>query len=178
MTGVTLNKTTARLEAAGRITLKAMVTPSNAADKKLKWTSNNEQVAVVSQKGVVTTKKPGKAVITVQSVMVPDQKSTCTITVTKPKVAKVRITSVKAGKRQLKVKWKKVTAAGYQVQYSRKKNFSSKRILTVNGRKKAQKKITKLRSGRRYYVRVRAYKTINGQKYYGKWSTVKNKKVK
>ncbi len=178
VTGVTLNKTTARLEAAGRITLKAMVTPSNAADKKLKWTSNNEQVAVVSQKGVVTTKKPGKAVITVQSVMVPDQKSTCTITVTKPKVAKVRITSVKAGKRQLKVKWKKVTAAGYQVQYSRKKNFSSKRILTVSGRKKAQKKITKLRSGRRYYVRVRAYKTINGQKYYGKWSTVKNKKVK
>ena len=40
------------------------------------------------------------------------------------------------------------------------------------------KKITKLRSGKRYYFKVRAYKTADGSRIYGGWSSIKSVKVK
>jgi hypothetical protein len=49
--------------------------------------------------------------------------------------------------------------------------------VTVKGSNKVSKKISKLQKGK-YTVKVRAYKTVNGKKYYGKWSSAKKVSVK
>ncbi len=99
------------------------------------------------------------------------------VKVEKPaKVKSLSVSSKKAG--QLKVKFKKVAdAAGYQIGYSTKKNFASgtKKILT----KSLNKTIKKLKKGKTYYVRVRAYKIDSaGKRVYGAYNTKKTIKIK
>ena len=62
-------------------TLKATVTPSNATNKKLKWTSSNKKIATVSSKGKVTGKKAGTAKITVTAEDGSKKKAVCTVKV-------------------------------------------------------------------------------------------------
>ncbi|GAA2529220.1 Ig-like domain-containing protein [Rarobacter incanus] len=58
-------KVTLRLKKNKRtIKIKAKVTPSNASDKKVTWTSSNTRVAKVSKGGKITAKRVGKATIT------------------------------------------------------------------------------------------------------------------
>lgn len=90
------------------------------------------------------------------------------------------ISSVKSpSKKKLNVTWKKdKTVSGYQIQYSTSKSFSKdKKTITVS-KKNTSKAIKVSKSGKKYYVRVRAYKTIDGKKAYGSWSKVKSVKVK
>ncbi|MBQ9014992.1 MAG: Ig-like domain-containing protein [Firmicutes bacterium] len=61
-------------------TLKATVSPSNAANKAVTWKSSNKKVATVTSKGVVKAKKKGKATITVTT-KDGKKKATCKITV-------------------------------------------------------------------------------------------------
>ncbi len=75
---IKLNKTKAVLNKGDKITLKATVTPSNAIDKKVKFTSSDKSVATVSSKGVVTAKKAGKVTITAKA---GTKKASCNITV-------------------------------------------------------------------------------------------------
>lgn len=101
-----------------------------------------------------------------------------TITI-KPK--RQTITYIKSkSKKSLYVKWKKDTkASGYQVQYSTSKKFYKSKTKTVSVSKKYNRKtISKLKSKKKYYVRVRSYKTSKGKKIYGDWSKVKTVKVK
>ena len=91
--------------------------------------------------------------------------------------AKLAISSVTGGKKNLTVSYKKVTgASGYQIAYSTNQS-SGYKYLNLNS-KTYKKTITKLSSGKKYYVKVRAYKTINGKKYYGNYSAVKSVRVK
>lgn len=91
--------------------------------------------------------------------------------------AKPVISSVTGGKKNLTVSYRKVTgASGYQIAYSTSQS-SGYKYLNLNS-KTYKKTITKLSSGKKYYVKVRAYKTINGKKYYGNYSAVKSVKVK
>ena len=91
----------------------------------------------------------------------------------------VAIASLTAGTKQLTVKWKKGTGiTGYQLQYSLKKDFSTKKTVTITKAATVKKVIKSLKSGKRYYVRLRAYKTVSGAKYYSAWSKTKYAKVK
>lgn len=74
---VTLDKTSAELTVGGTAALKATVTPDNATDKTVIWTSSDESVATVKD-GTVTAVKAGKAVITAKA---GDQIAECTVTV-------------------------------------------------------------------------------------------------
>ena len=78
-------------------------------------------------------------------------------------------------KMTVKIKSKAVGATGYQIQYSLKKTFKGAKATTMT---KTSKTITKLSSGKTYYVRVRAYNKVNGKNTYAKWSKVKTVKVK
>ncbi|MGN0465790.1 MAG: YDG domain-containing protein [Lachnospiraceae bacterium] len=69
-------------------------------------------------------------------------------------------------------------ASGYYIQYSTTSNFSNAKYVDVKGTKNVSKAISKLTSKRRYYVRMRSYKTVGGAKYNSAWSTVKSVVVK
>ena len=92
-------------------------------------------------------------------------------------LTKAKIVSVKSvSKKGVKITWNKVrTAKGYQIKYSAKKNMTDAKTATSGS---LSKKITKLKSGKRYYFKVRAYKTADGSRIYGGWSSVKSVKVK
>lgn len=92
-------------------------------------------------------------------------------------------------KKTFSYSFKKVDrAAGYQLQYSLNKKFSTKKKYKTKYKNLSAKNtttisgsVTKLQNNKRYYARARAYKVINGKKYYCKWSSVvtaKTKKVK
>lgn len=93
------------------------------------------------------------------------------------KVSLNKVSSPK--KKQLKASWTKLSGNGYQMQYSTDKNFKkSVKSSTISKNSTTSKTISKLTSNKKYYVRVRAFKTVNGQKYYGPWSSTKSVKVK
>lgn len=88
---------------------------------------------------------------------------------------------IKAKSRGFLVKWKKQTDAdGYQIQYSANKKFKKKGTKMKTVKKPSLTKLTvkKLKSGKKYYVRVRTYKTMNGVTLYSGWSKAKTVKVK
>ena len=97
---------------------------------------------------------------------------------TKVKVAKASLTSAKNSKsKQILLKYKKVSGAkGYEISYSTDKKF--KKAVTKKNTAKTSYTISKLKKGKTYYVRIRAYKIDStGKKVYGKYSSVKKAKV-
>ena len=96
---------------------------------------------------------------------------------TKTKTQKVL--KVTAGKKKITVKFNTVLGTdGYQVQYSTDKNFKKNNNTTNASKKSTSKTISKLKSKKKYYVRIRAYRTVNGKKVYSSYSSIKNVKVK
>ena len=95
----------------------------------------------------------------------------------KPKATS--ISSLTAGSKKFTVKWKKqaTQTTGYQVQYSTSSKFSKAKTVTVGKNTTVSKKISKLSGKKKYYVRVRTYKTvkINGKsiRIYSGWSKAK-----
>ncbi len=94
-------------------------------------------------------------------------------------VARVSISKAKSKKKHsITLNWKKVDgASGYQIQYSKYKNFRGKKSLWV-GSTINKKTIRSLKSKKKYYVRVRAYTISNSQYIYGKYSKARKVKVK
>ena len=113
-------------------------------------------------------------------------KPAATTTATKPAVKPVKkvtvkkqTAKVKAGKKKLTVTWKKDKAvSGYQIKVATKKNFKGAKTYTVKSYKTYKKVIKKLKSKKKYYVKVRAYKTVGKSKVYGAYSAVRSCKVK
>lgn len=91
VTGVSLDKTAITMTVGGTQQLSATVTPENATDKKVTWTSDKESVATVSADGKVTAVAEGKAKITVQTAD-GQYKATCSVTVEAEEVAVSGIT--------------------------------------------------------------------------------------
>lgn len=96
----------------------------------------------------------------------------------KPK--KTSIKKLSKGKKKFTVTWAKVSGIkGYQIQYSSDKKFKkNNKSVTVTKQKTTKATVKKLKSKKRYYVRVRTYKTVNGKKIYSSWSKVKSVKTK
>ena len=80
VSSVALDKTSASVAVGGKVTLTATISPSNATDKNLKWTSSNTAIATVSTSGEVTGVAPGVAVIVV-STADGGRTAICTVTV-------------------------------------------------------------------------------------------------
>lgn len=90
VTGVTLDKTSVTLAPKDSITLKAIVQPDNATNQDLTWSSNREDVATVSSKGVVTAVAEGTTTITVKT-KESGYSATCNVTVAKSTVTGLTI---------------------------------------------------------------------------------------
>ena len=124
-----------------------------------------------------------------QALQLPQQQSTPqagantgTIVDTNAKVSLIKQSKVswKTAKntkdRKLTASWKKASGAdGYQIQYAPNKKFKKAKSQTVKSTSVTLKKLKKKTT---YFVRVRAYKAVDGKKVFGKWSSVKKVKIK
>ena len=147
----------------------------------VKWKSSDTKVAVVSNTGKVTPKGIGKCTVTA-TLADGTVAEKCSVTVktaafTPAVPGSFKAVNVKT--RSAKLTWKKVTGAtGYQVYRSRKKSSGFKRITTIKKNSTVRYTNKKLRKGRTYYYKIRAYRTVNGKTVYGKFTTVKAVKIK
>lgn len=96
------------------------------------------------------------------------------------------IKDLKSAKKAVTVKWEKQPAkingshiTGYQIRVATNKKFTkNKKTVTVKGYKTVSKKIKNLKSKKRYYVKIRTYKSVGGEKYYSPWSKAKSVKTR
>ena len=91
---------------------------------------------------------------------------------------KTVVKKVKAlGKKKIKITVKKSSeqVSGYEVILSTKKNFKNAKKIT---KKKNVVTVKKLKAGKKYFVKVRAFKKVGNKKIYGNYSTVKKVIVK
>ena len=158
---VTLNHDSPKLVCAKSRTLKAAVTPKSASAQAV-WKSSSTSIAAVSQSGKVTAKSVGAATV---SVSAGAHKASCKVTVV-PET--VKLTGVKSTGRRVQLNWKKIHSANYYRVY---------RASSRNGRYKRIGSTTRLtytdsdvRSGKTYYYKVCAGKTVGGKKYHGGYS--------
>ncbi len=110
------------------------------------------------------------------------QETTTTTAAAEKTTKKPKATSIKKltkGKKSFKATWKKITGVnGYQVQYSTDKKFKKNTKTVTIKKNTASATIKKLKANKKYYVRVRAYKIVNGKKIYSSWSSTKKIKLK
>lgn len=124
-----------KIAAGKKLKLTAVVTPSNATNKKLRWTSSNKKVAKVTQSGIVTMAKQSggkKAIITATATDGSGVKASWKVTSMKGIVKKVKLTgakTVKAGKSvKLKVTIKATKKANKKLLWT----SSNKKYATIN----------------------------------------------
>ena len=97
---VGLSKKSVTLIKGRNTTIKAKVSPTNAINKKLKWTTSNAKVATVNQSGKITAKGKGTATIKVRALDGSNKYATCKVTVKQP------VTSIKLNKKTVTLKAK------------------------------------------------------------------------
>ena len=151
------------------------------AKTKLTYTSSNKKIATVSASGKVTFKKYGTVTITIKAKATDEYNEAVKKVTVYIHPNKVKLTSVKSPKKNtMVVKWKRdAKASGYQIIYANNKKFKNSKNINISKNKTVTRKITKLKAGKKYFVKVRAYyKTKNGNKYYGKPSVVKSVSIK
>lgn len=105
-----------------------------------------------------------------------DFSNTVTTTTNPPTPSGVK---VKAGSKQAKISWKKVKGVtGYEVYRSTKKSSGYKKVTTIKKSSTTSYTNKKLKKNKKYYFKVRAYKTVKGKKLYSSYSSPKQVKVK
>lgn len=153
---------------------------TNGADNPITYKSSSPKTVFVnSSNGAVGLYKPGKATI---SVILAETDNyfgkTFKITITvKPKKPSIYLSSKK---RQLIMKWyRDANVTGYELQYSTDKSFKkSVKKVNIKKNKTIKKTVKGLKKGKKYYVRIRSYKTVSGKKIYSSWSSKKSIKIK
>lgn len=150
---------------------------SDDAESVLTYASSDEDIVTVDKEsGLITATGVGEATVVVTASMTASSnqaQKTILITVQPQQIENKSLTSNAAG--SILVKWQKTEGAtNYQIVYSESEDFAVKTnvyVKSVNGA--MSKKISGLKSGKTYYVKIRAYKTTDsGKKIYGAWSTV------
>lgn len=149
----------------------------NAAYRSVRvMVKGTKQDEVKDSKPATKPSEPATTPSTTQPTTKPSTtKNTETV---KPK--KTSIKKLSKGKKKFTVTWAKVSGVkGYQIQYSSDKKFKkNNKSVTVTKQKTTKATVKKLESKKKYYVRVRTYKTVNGKKIYSSWSKVKSVKTK
>lgn len=147
---------------------------------KLTYKVADRKIATISKNGKIKLKNYGQTKITIKvAAKGTYQAATKTITLT-VKPVKTKIVSAKTkNAKTFEVKWKRdKKASGYMIQYSTDKKFKKNvKKVVVSKNQTTSKKIGKLKSGKKYYVRVCAYKNSHGKKVNGNYGAVKSVKL-
>lgn len=169
------------------------LTPSATEATGFTYVSSDPTVATVSAAGYVTPLKAGRAKITITTTgnRTYDPATYSTVIKVYPTKATMTKKPWNTGKKgQIQVRWNKQdNVTRYEVRYSRSKSFNKGTYLTkkvnpaYNTYSTQSTKISNLKSGYTYYVKVRAVKEVTNDygktlTYYGKWSNWKSVKVK
>lgn len=153
----------------------------NSGNGALSYKSSNSSiVSVNASTGYATIKGPGRAVITITAKATTGYNEKQEQVIVNVKPQKQSVTVKKGKNRTLTVKWAKDTkVTGYILQYGTDRSFkkNTKEVI-IKKNKTVSKKLSKLKKGKTYYVRVRSYKTmkVNGKvvSLNGAWSNVFN----
>lgn len=146
---------------------------------KTTYKVKDKKIATVTKKGKVTFKKYGTTTITVKAKGNACYKAATKkirITVTPKKISISKASSRKA--KTMAVRWKQdKSVTGYQLAYAMDSKFKGAEKVTLKGAKTNSGTVQKLRAGKKYYVRVRAYKKVGSKTIYGDWSKTKTVKI-
>lgn len=144
------------------------------------YKSSNKEVATVDKKGKVKVEGPGRAVITVTGKAKGLKTETAKITITVKPSAKLSAKAAAQSGKKLKVTWKRnKKASGYQIVVATDKSFKNVvKTVNVKNNKTVKATVKGLKSGKKYYVRVRSMKKASGGNVYGNWSKAKPVKAK
>ena len=175
VTGIQLRSSLLVVKKGKSANLLSAVTPSDATQKTLKWTTSDSSVATVSSTGKVTAKAVGYANITASTIDGSNISKMATVIVSPAKASLKKLKLYKYNKRQISIKVKGQKNASYQYQYAKNKKFKKAKSIRSNYTSVTTSKLSKKK---KYYVRVRAYYEYNGKKYYGAWSKAKSIRTK
>lgn len=151
------------------------------AKTAITYKSSNPKIVSIDKKGKVTVKAIGSAKITITAVGTNKYKKAqkqVTITVI-PK--ETSISKLKSYNTKINVSWKKHKQAisGYQIQCSTDKKFKNDcKTIVIKSKNSTSKMVKNLKNKKKYYFRIRVYKTVAQKKYYSNWSKVKSIKTK
>ena len=144
------------------------------------YKSNNKSVTV-SKAGKVTVKAKfiGNVTITITSPASTNYTSATKSVVVKVVPTKTKFTSAaNSASKKMTLKWvKRTNATGYIIQYSTSSKFTNAKTVRVEKNTTVSKTIGNLVKGKRYFVRIKTYKTVNRVKYYSGWSDMKSVKI-
>lgn len=171
VTGINLKSSLVTITKGASVNLLSAVTPADATQKTLKWTTSDSSVATVSSAGKVTAKSAGYANITATTTDGSNISKQATVIVKPAKASLKKVTLSKYNKRQLLIKVKAQKNVSYQYQYAKNKQFKKAKSIRSSY---ASVTTSTLSKKKKYYVRVRAYYTYNGKNYYGAWSKAKS----
>ena len=144
------------------------------------YKSDNKSVTV-SKTGKVTVKAKfiGNANITIKSPASTNYTSATKTIVIKVMPTKTKFTSAtNVATRKMALKWvKRTNATGYVIQYSTSSTFAGAKTVRIGKYTTVATTISNLVKGKKYYVRIKTYRTVSGTKYYSGWSTVMSVKI-
>ena len=101
------------------------------------------------------------------------------ILTTSTKPSSTKVTSLKSKSKKATIKWKKVSgASGYQIYMSTSKKGKYSKIKTITKGSIVKYTKTKLKKNKKYYFKIRAYRTVDGKKVYSSYCSTKSIKIK
>ncbi|MEG0829474.1 MAG: fibronectin type III domain-containing protein [Anaerovoracaceae bacterium] len=183
--------------------MNATVDENSSYGRGASWASSDDSIATVDNQGKVTA--VGKGTATITATAADNKTATCQVTVTekhqgkvtgkKPGTVKItaaagdktatcivivrlsiptNLKALSAGTTKAKISWTKVKGAEkYAVFYATSKNGKYAKEPTTTG-----SSYTKLKTGKTYYFKVRAYKSVGKTNVYGSYSKIVYTKVK
>lgn len=151
---------------------------SSTTAKHSSTTVTVPSTSAVTQPSNLTTASTVNSSESLTSTTVSATSTTAKSTASKPKNTSIK--KLKKGKKSITISWSKTAGVkGYQIQLATDKKFKkNKKSVTIKKQKTTKTTVKKLKGKKKYFVRVRTYKTVNGKKVYSSWSKIKSVKTK